>query len=75
MNATFVAVEAERLQLSLQVKRILEEHAIEILAANGTDQPFHKWMRGRHMRNRLDLVDLDYAQVGKPAMKAIQRNG
>ena len=73
MNATAVVIEAERLQLSLQIERIPEEHAIEILAANGADQTFHKRMRNRHMGNRLDLVDFEYAQVGEPAMKAKQR--
>jgi hypothetical protein len=34
MNATAVVIEAERLQLSLQIKRIPEEHSIEKLAAH-----------------------------------------
>jgi hypothetical protein len=46
---------------------------LEKLAANGADQTFHKRMRNRHMRNRLDLVNFKYAQVSKPAMKAKQR--
>ena len=70
MNATAVVIEAECLQLSLQIERVPEERAIEKLAAKGADQTFRKRMRKRHMRNRLDLVDFEYAQVGEPAMKA-----
>ena len=72
MNTTAVVIVAEFLQLPLQIERIPEEQAIEMLAANGADQSFHKWMRGRHIRNRLDLVDFEDAQVGEPAMKAKQ---
>ena len=42
MNATAIVIAAEFLQLSRQVKRSPEERAIEILAANRTDQSFHK---------------------------------
>ena len=72
MNPTAVVIAAEFLQLTLQIERIPQEQAIEILAANGADQPFHKRMRGRHIRNRLDLIDFENAQVGEPAMKAKQ---
>ena len=67
MNATAVVIAAEFLQLPLQVERNPEEHLIEKLPANGTDQPFQKWMRDRHMRNRLDLVDFEDGPVGDEA--------
>ena len=44
MNATAVVLEAIRLQLALKIKRIPKEHAIEILAAQGADEPLHKWV-------------------------------
>ena len=66
-------MDTERLQLPLQIERIPEEHAIEIFAANCTDQPFDERMRNRRIGHRLDLVDFDDTQVGEPAMKAKQR--
>jgi hypothetical protein len=42
MNATAVVIAAEFLQLAFQVKRIPEEHAIEKLTANGSDQALRK---------------------------------
>mgnify|MGYP003299295094 CR=1 FL=1 len=36
-------------------------------------QPFAERMRDRNVRNRLDLVDLEDAQVGEPTVKAKQR--
>jgi hypothetical protein len=68
-----VVVIAERRQLSHQVDSIPKEHPIEIFAANGADQPFDERMRSWDVRNRLNLLDLDYAQVGEPSMKAKQR--
>ena len=73
MNTTAVVTAAEFLQFPLHVERIPEEQAIEKLAANGADQPFHKRMRNWYVGNRLDLVDLKHAQVGEPAVKTKQR--
>ena len=73
VNATAVVIGTESLQLSLQIERIPEEHAIEIFAAKGADQTFHKRMRNRHVGNRFDLIDFEYAQVGEPPMKAKER--
>src|SRR5580765_3511683 len=39
-------------------------------SCRGTRETFHKRMRSRQMRNRLDLVDFEHAQFGKPALKA-----
>ena len=63
MNATAVVIEAVRLQLSLQIKRIPKEDAIEILSAQGADEPFDKWMRHGNMGNGLDFVNFKYAQI------------
>ena len=73
MNPTTVVIAAEFQQLALQIERIPEEQAIEKLAANGIDQPFHKRMRHRHMGNCLDFLDFEDAQIGQPAMKAKKR--
>lgn len=72
MNTTAVVIAAKRLQLALQIECIPEKQAIKKLAANSANQAFHKRMRNRHIRNRLDLVDLKEAQVGEPAMKTKQ---
>ena len=63
MNATAVVIEAVRLQLALQIKRIPKEDAIEILSAQGADEPFDKWMRHGNMGNGLDFVNFKYAQI------------
>ena len=73
VNAGRVVIVPERLQLPRQVDYIPEEHAIEIFVANGADQPFDERMRNRDLRNRFDLLDFEYAQVGEPTVKAKQR--
>ena len=72
MNAVGIVIAAEFVQFPLQVKRVPEEGTVEIFAAKGTDQAFHKRMRNRRVRNCLDFVDFEHAQVGKPAMKTKQ---
>ena len=73
VNAMCVVVVSEFIQLPGQVDHVPEEHAIEILAPNRADQPFDERMRDRSVRNRLDLLDLEDAQVGEPAVEAKQR--
>jgi hypothetical protein len=48
--------------------RLKKPSAMEKLAANGPDQTFDERMRNWHLRNRFDLVDFEYAQVGELAM-------
>ena len=61
MNATAIVIEGVSPQLSLQIKRIPKECAIEILSAQSADEPFDKWMRHRNIGNGLDLVNFKYA--------------
>ena len=68
-----VVIARECVQLSRQVRGVPEEHLIEVLAPDRSDQPFDEWMRHWSIRNRLDLVDLEDAQVGEPAVEAEQR--
>ena len=70
MHAVRVVIIRESVQLSRQVDRVPEEHVIEIFATDGADQPFNKRMRHWGVRNRLDLLDPQDAQVGEPAMEA-----
>ena len=68
-----VVIIRECVQLSRQVDRVPEEHVIEIFAADGADQPLNERMRNWRVRNRLDLLDREDAQVGEPTVKAEQR--
>src|SRR6202795_2236835 len=61
------------LQVPHQIGYVPEEDAVEIFSANGADQPFDERMRNGRVRNRLDLLDLEYAQVGEPAVESKQR--
>lgn len=69
VNAIFVIVDPEFFQLSLQVDCVPDEYVIKKLSSNRSDQPFYERMGHRYRRDRLDLVDLEYAQVGAPAME------
>ena len=73
MHAMRVVIIGERAQLPRQVDRVPEKHVIEIFAADGADQPFNERMRNRRVRNRLDLLDREDAQVGQPTVEAEQR--
>ena len=73
VDAMRVVIIREFAQLPRQVHGVPEEYAIEVLAPDRSDQPFDERMRDRSVRNRLDLLDLEDAQVGEPAVKAKQR--
>jgi len=68
-----VVIIRECVQLSRQVDRVPEEYVIELFASTGADKPFTERMRDRSVRNRLDLLDLEDAQVGEPTVEAEQR--
>jgi hypothetical protein len=53
MDAIHVVVVFERLQFSLQVARGPKEQTIQILAAEGRDEPFNEWMRLGNLGHRL----------------------
>ena len=56
MDAVAALIDTERIQLSLQIKRIPDENAIKILAAQGADQPFDEGMPHGIMGKRLDPI-------------------
>jgi hypothetical protein len=64
VNAMFVIIISERFQLSLQVDGVPDQHVVKKLPSYRPDQPFHKRMRHRYERDRFDLGDLKYAQIG-----------
>ena len=72
MHAMCVVIVSEFSQLPGEIGDVPEEHAIEKLAPNRPDQPFDERMRHRGVGDRLDLLDLEYAQVGEPTVEAEQ---
>ena len=73
VHARSVVIVPKGIQLPHQIRYVPEEDAVEIFSANGADQPFDERMRNGRVRNRLDLLDLEYAQVGEPAVESKQR--
>ena len=73
MNAMGVVIVSELSQLPRQVHRVPEKHAIQVLAPDRADQALNEGMRNRDVWNRLDLLDLEDAQVGQPTVEAEQR--
>src|SRR5450755_3012179 len=69
VNAIFVVIDSELIQLSLQVGCVPDEHVIKKLPAYRPNQPFHERMGHGYVRDRLDLYDLEYAQVSEPTME------
>src|ERR1035437_5658466 len=69
MNAIFVVINSELVQLSLQVDCVPDYYVIEKLSSKRADQPFHERMGHGYVGDRLDLFDLEYAQVGEPTME------
>src|SRR5947208_13772002 len=53
--------------------RPTSERMIQILAANGADQPFHKWMGQGKIGDGLDLCHLQYSQIGLPLVEPVKR--
>ena len=59
-------------QLVLQVRRRPEQRAIQILASNRADQPFHKGMGQGNIGDGFDFDYLQDPQIGLPLPKPIQ---
>ena len=68
-----VVIIPEFAQLAHQVDGVPEERPIKVLTPDGSDQPFDERMRDRSVRNRLDFLDLEDAQIGEPAVESEQR--
>ena len=73
MTTASVVISFEFAQLARQIDCIPEEHALKILAPNRADQSFNERMRNWNVGNRLDLFDLEHAQVGQPTVETKQR--
>ena len=73
MGAMTVKVALEIKELRLQISRGPEERAVQTFAPNGANQPFDEGMRERHVRHRLDFLDVENPQIRLPLVKSIQR--
>ena len=73
VDAMLVVVIAEGFELSREVNAVPEKRAIEEFAPDRADQSLNVAMRDWDVGNGLDLLDLEHAQVGEPAVEAEQR--
>jgi hypothetical protein len=70
--AMTVMVPLELEEPQLQVGGRPEEQPVQAFAPNGADQAFDEGMRERHVRHRLDLVDVEDPQVRLPLVAFVQ---
>jgi hypothetical protein len=52
VHAPFIEVISESRQLLVQVGGIPKEELVQIFAAYGPNEPFHKWIRNGHVTHR-----------------------
>jgi hypothetical protein len=62
----------EFVELRLQIRGRPEQDAVQIFAPNGANQPFNEGMGERRVRHRLDLPDVEDAQIRLPLVEPIQ---
>ena len=72
MRAMMVEVCPEIEQLVFEIRRGPEQRAIQILASNRADQPFHKRMGQGNIGDGFNLGHLQYPQIGLPLVKPIK---
>ena len=68
-----VKVGPEIEQLVFEICCRPKQRMIQILASNGADQPFHKWMGQGNIGDGLDLCHLQYSQIGLPLVEPVKR--
>ena len=66
VDAVSVVINPESRELSFEVKLVPEQYLVQQLLANRSDHPLNEGMRYRNVRNRLHLLNVQYAQVGQP---------
>jgi hypothetical protein len=72
VDARFIVISGESIDLALQIEPVPEQAAIEIFPSDRGDQPFIKRVRARRRRGKLYCLDLEEAQFGPPVMEAEQ---
>ena len=73
VDARFIVISGESIELALQIDSVPEQAVIEIFPSDRAGQPFDKRVRARYKRDGLDFLDREHAQIGPPAMEAEQR--
>ena len=63
-----MAVDLKIGELLIQIGGVPEQHVIEELSANRSNQRLHERMRLWNMRDAFDLIDLQDAQVRFPSL-------
>src|SRR5262245_42907305 len=70
MHAVPIVIVRKGLKLSFHITCVPEQYLIQILASNGPNESFHKWMRYRDIGDRFDFLDAQTAQLPLPALGA-----
>jgi len=73
VRAMLIEICPEIEQLVFQIRRGPEQRAIQILASNRADQPFHNGIGQRNIGDGFDLGHFQYPQIGLPLRKPIKR--
>jgi hypothetical protein len=61
VDTVVVAVDPKGSKLSFEVKMVPEQYVVQQLFASRSDHAFDEGMGNRGVRNRLDLLDIEYA--------------
>jgi hypothetical protein len=72
MRAMVVEVGPEIEKLVFEICSGPEQHAIQILASKGADQPFHERVGQGNIGDGLDFCYLQYPQIGLPSVEPIK---
>jgi hypothetical protein len=67
-----VEVSPEIEQLVFEIRSRPKPRAIQVLASNGADQPFHQGMGPWNIGDGFDLGHIQYPQIGLPLPKPIK---
>ena len=70
VDARFIIVGGESIELALKIQTSPEQDPVQVLSANGADQPFDERVGAGHEGYRLELVNFEYPQDRSPAMKS-----
>ena len=72
MCARLNVIASELAELAQKIRTVPEHDVVQILSAQGADQPFDERVRAGHKRYGLDLFNFEHSQVCQPAMEAEQ---
>jgi hypothetical protein len=70
VDARFIIAGGESIELALKIQTSPEQDVVQVLSANGADQPWVERVRAGHEGYSLDLVNFEYPQDRSPAMKS-----